>query len=70
MDAATTASTILTVDADFWTEIDQASRRRRIRWAVGALVATLAVSGTMASGPAGGGAADQVARPEIVVAGA
>ncbi len=33
---------------EFWTEIDRVERRRRARWGLGVLVATLAVSGTAA----------------------
>jgi hypothetical protein len=39
---------------EFWTEIDQVSRRRRIRRAIGALAVVLAVGGvTMAGSSAG-----------------
>lgn len=35
------------VDASFWTEIDQVSRRRRMRRAIGAVAAVVTVGGTM-----------------------
>lgn len=46
--------------AEFWTEIDQATRRRRIRWAVVTFAAVLSLGGTI-FGSAPGGVAELAA---------
>jgi hypothetical protein len=51
--------------AEFWTEIEQVGRRRRIRRAIGALALALAVGGTMAGSSAGHAVADGADAPVV-----